>query len=83
LFIVNAAPHAGAARLGVAVSRRVSGKAVTRNRIKRQIRESFRLHQTMLRGFDIFIVAQSRAAQAVNAELARSLRGHWNRLTRR
>lgn len=83
LFVVSAVSHEGSARLGVAVSRRVSTRAVTRNRIKRQARESFRLHQAMLQGFDIFVVAQPAAAGCDNAALARSLRAHWTRLVRR
>lgn len=80
---MTALQHDGPARIGIAVSRRVSPKAVIRNRIKRQVRESFRLHQSMLQGFDIFVVAQPPAAGCDNAALARSLRRHWLRLVQR
>ncbi|MBI3897551.1 MAG: ribonuclease P protein component [Gammaproteobacteria bacterium] len=83
LFIVTAAPNDNGPRIGVAVSRRVSTKAVTRNRIKRQIKESFRLHQQVLPRFDIVVVAQTAAAATANVELARSLHSHWQRLIRR
>lgn len=79
-FAATAARTAGQARLGIVVSRRVSNKAVTRNRIKRQIRESFRMHQSMLHGFDVVVVAQSAAAQAPNRVLAESLQNLWARL---
>ncbi|HEX7043694.1 MAG TPA: ribonuclease P protein component [Burkholderiales bacterium] len=82
-FAIAAVPTSGPARLGVAVSRRVSGNAVVRNRIKRQIRESFRMHQFMLHGLDVVVVAQRPAAEAANATLAASLRAHWSRLAAR
>lgn len=79
-FTATARHHDGAARIGITVSRRISTRAVTRNRIKRQIRESFRLHQNMLQGFDIVVVAQPLAAATDNAVLARALRALWQRL---
>ena len=48
-------------RLGVVASRRV-GNAVVRNRLKRQIREIFRLNQEkLIRGVDIVIVLRASA----------------------
>ena len=60
------------ARLGVTVSRRTSPRAVVRNRIKRQIRESFRMSKPLL-GIDIVVVANGPAAAAPNIELRKSL----------
>lgn len=52
----------GPARLGLTVSRKV-GRAVVRNRIKRLLREFFRLHHIlMVPGIDISIVAKPGAA---------------------
>jgi ribonuclease P protein component len=59
------------ARLGLAVSRRVDGRAVARNRIKRCLREHFR-RMTLLPG-DCVVVARSAAAQASHVELGASL----------
>ncbi len=61
-------------RLGVTVSKRI-GKAHTRNRIKRLIREYFRLHQHEYKSsMDIVIIARKGAHgldyRAVNDELA-------------
>lgn len=78
LFTVYAAPNGLAiARLGIAVSRRVSAKAVERNRIKRHIRESFRLNQDMLAGLDLVVIAHSATAGAPNLVLTHSLERHW------
>lgn len=81
-FVVRAARRQHGARIGITVSRRVSPRAVTRNRIKRQIRESFRLHQVKFPGLDVVVVARAPAATADNRVLARSLGGHWERLLR-
>lgn len=77
LFLVCAAPNTQAhARLGVNVARRVSTKAVLRNRIKRQAREAFRQHQSEARGLDVVVIAQTGAAAADNTALRQSLREH-------
>ena len=46
---------AGSARLGMLVSRRHSAHAVERNRIKRCIREAFRLEQEKLGPLDVLV----------------------------
>ncbi len=61
-------------RLGVTVSKKI-GKAYIRNRIKRLVREYFRLHQHEYKNnMDIVIVARKSASgldyKAVNKELA-------------
>ena len=51
----------GITRLGITVGKR-TGNAVRRNRIKRLIREFYRLHKAHLpRGYDIVIVAKKGA----------------------
>ena len=65
--------------MGMTVSRRVSPKAVVRNRIKRRIRESFRVVQALLAGLDLVVVARSPAASAVPAALRESLQRHWEK----
>jgi len=65
----SGAPSADAAcverdsRLGLVVSRKV-GKAVSRNRVKRHLREWFRLHRARLREpLDLVVVARPPAAR--------------------
>ena len=62
-------------RFGFSVPRSV-GDAVTRNRIKRLVREWLRLHGWIPKGMDVVIVAKDAAASlrgmtAVSPELAR------------
>ena len=45
----------GPARLGILVSRRHSARATVRNRIKRSIREAFRLEQDRLGALDLLV----------------------------
>jgi ribonuclease P protein component len=52
-------------RLGLAVSKRHVASAVLRNRIKRCVREQFRLHQASLAGLDI-VVTTIRTPKAVH-----------------
>jgi ribonuclease P protein component len=64
-------------RLGLSIAARVIGNAVRRNRVKRVVRESFRLHQHELPSVDIVVNARSGARDADNAALVRSLEKHW------
>jgi ribonuclease P protein component len=51
----------GNTRLGITVTKK-TGNAVTRNRVKRLIREFFRLHKTLFpQGYDIVIAAKKDA----------------------
>jgi ribonuclease P protein component len=56
-------------RLGITVTRKI-GNAVARNRIKRLVREVFRLNRTRLpEGLDLVWVAKQQAAQACFADV--------------
>jgi ribonuclease P protein component len=77
----RAAPNeAAGARLGMAVSRRVSKLAVVRNRIRRVIRESFRLHRANLPCIDVLLIARTCAAEQTNAALRAELESLWSGL---
>ena len=79
-FSVHVAGNsAGLPRLGIAVSRRVSKKAVERNRIKRQVRESFRLNREKLLGMDYVVVGKQRGENQDNVILRRELDGLWDK----
>lgn len=69
----------GAARLGLAISKKHCRQAARRNRIKRIIRESFRQQQASLAGLDIVVINQPAADSASNRQMFRSLESHWHR----
>jgi ribonuclease P protein component len=68
------------ARLGLAVSRKVSKRAVERNRIKRVIRESFRATREALPDFDILVIARTSATTVPNPALHGDLERAWQSL---
>ena len=69
-----------AARLGLAVASKAAGGSVKRNRIRRVIRESFRLHQHELPAVDIVVSARSRAKDAPNSELRAGIEELWSKV---
>ena len=63
----------GINRVGITVSKKL-GKAVVRNRVRRRIREAYRLNEEKFRpGWDIVIVARSRAVGVSFQKLTDSL----------
>ena len=69
-------------RLGVTVTKRV-GKAVTRNRIKRSIREHFRLNRKQFHSnLDMNIIAKKQAADLTTEETFSSLKGLFEKIKR-
>ena len=73
-YLVLYAHRNGSARSRVGIT--VSGKlgcAVQRNRIRRRLREIYRLREDKLcRGTDLVIVARGKSAQATYAQLERA-----------
>ena len=73
-------------RLGMAVSKKAIAKAVGRNRIKRVIRENFRLkldRSTLDKALDFVVLPTAEAANQSNKALDESLSMHWRRLVRK
>ena len=61
----------GESRVGFTVSTRL-GHAVVRNRVRRRLREIYRLHKAELRpGLDMVVVARSRSVDAAYRSLER------------
>ena len=63
----------GTNRVGITVSKKL-GKAVIRNRVRRRIREAYRLNEERFQpGWDIVVVARSRAVEVSFQKLTQSL----------
>jgi ribonuclease P protein component len=73
LFALHWLRDDAAARLGLAVSRKVDPHAVGRNRIKRVLRDAFRQQRAQLPPGAYVLVARSAAGRANNAALRASL----------
>lgn len=74
---------AGEARLGITVARKAVAGAAGRARIKRAVRESFRLNRERLPAQDIVVQARAAAGKRLNAELRASLDWHWQEVIKR
>jgi ribonuclease P protein component len=84
LFTVLARPSdSGSPRLGLAISVRAAGGGASRNRIKRLVRESFRLSRSQLPAADIVVMARPGIAARDNADIRASLGRHWERIAQR
>lgn len=71
-LVLYARPNkTGKNRIGITVSKKL-GKAHIRNRVRRRLREVYRLNEERFApGWDIVVVARSRAIDAPFAELTR------------
>lgn len=67
-------------RLGFALSKKRVRLAVGRNRLRRLVRESFRLRAPRLPPLDVVVLARDAAGPAVNRDIFASLDRHWTRL---
>lgn len=82
-FLILATPNnLGHARVGLIFAKKNLKLAVQRNRIKRQVRETFR-HQTELPPVDIIVLGRQGLA-AMDCEAVRSsLNSLWHRLAKK
>ena len=69
-------------RLGIVVAKKKVKLAVRRNRIKRIIRETFRLlnDSNLAKSCDLVVIAKDKADLAVNKDLFLSLNKHFQRI---
>jgi len=68
------------ARLGLAVAKKIIPNATSRSRIKRIIRESFRLNQALLGGLDIVVVVNEPCFSSDKQGLSYDLNKQWLKL---
>jgi len=69
------------ARLGLAVPKKNISKAVERNRIKRLIRESFRIRKHRLEGKDV-VVFVKKQFDTKQAKISQILAKHWDKIAK-
>ncbi len=82
-FLILATPNnLGHARIGLVFSKKNLKLAVQRNRVKRQVRETFRL-RTDLPGVDIVILGRQGLANLDNQTIRDSLNDLWRRLKKK
>ncbi|MDH5388665.1 MAG: ribonuclease P protein component [Gammaproteobacteria bacterium] len=82
-FTVLARPNdLGRPRLGMAISKRRVKLAVGRNRLKRLVRENFRLSEQNYNA-DYVVMAGKNGAKGTNQELKESLERHWGLLKKK
>lgn len=72
----------GHPRLGLAVAVKIAGNAVKRNRIRRLIRESFRLEQARLPAADIVVGARAKVSEAPAPVLREALAALWQKVVK-
>ena len=70
-------------RLGLAISKKSTPKAVDRNRLKRIVRESFRQQNARLAPLDFVVLAKPGTFKADNAMLFESLSAHWKSINKK
>ena len=70
-------------RLGLVISKKSIRLAVNRNRVKRLIRESFRLRQESLAGLDVIVLSRTGMDELSNADISKQLDQQWQRILRK
>ncbi len=83
LLIIASSNELGRPRLGLVIAKKHVKLASQRNRLKRLIRESFRLRQQHLPALDIVVLARKGIASMDNPAVTRTLEKQWNRLCKR
>lgn len=77
VFVANTLQHP---RLGLAVAKRQAKLAVERNRVKRNLRESFRDHAAGLPAVDCVVYLNAASVSHGNRDLRRAIDALWRKV---
>lgn len=81
LTVLYRSNHKNYARIGLIIGKRYVSSAVARNRIRRIIRDSFRLHQDRLVGWDIVVIARQQCDSLSKEKIRKGIDDLWEKLT--
>jgi ribonuclease P protein component len=68
----------GTGRIGISISKKVLRRAVARNRIRRLVKESFRLRHESLSHCDVHVIAMPRLAETWSTLGRRDIEREWD-----
>jgi ribonuclease P protein component len=71
------------ARIGFAIAKKQIKRAVDRNRIKRQLRESFRLHQLELPKHDLVVMVRHKILTLNHQQIQQRMLKHWRTVAKK
>ena len=80
LLVLATPSKSGDSRLGFVIAKKHVKHAVQRNRVKRIIRESFRLNQHQMANNDFVILARPGISDLENSEIREMIDGLWFKL---
>ncbi|MBP0049820.1 ribonuclease P protein component [Marinobacterium sp. AK62] len=83
LLILARPNDLGHPRIGFVISKKNVRRAVQRNRVRRIIRESFRLHQHQLPALDMIILARKGLDDLDNPDVHDMIRRCWSRASKK
>lgn len=77
VYVVNGLAHS---RIGLAIGKRLARRAIERNRVKRLVRESFRVRKQEVEGMDCVFYLNGSTTQLSNAALRGLIDRLWQKV---
>lgn len=79
-LVLATASNRSSSRLGLVIAKKHVALAVQRNRIKRQLRDTFRHHRALLGRLDLVVLARKDADKLSNRQLKNTIERLWQDL---